>query len=57
MFILFVIFVDPLQLILTPPFINFSNFIQSDYKEVHRSYISLFMDGCCLVTVSGSLIY
>ena len=35
----FVIFGDSPQLILTPPFINFSNFLR-DYTEVHK-YITL----------------
>ena len=34
----FVIFGDPPQLILTPPFINFSNFSR-DYTEVHKYII------------------
>ena len=52
-FIFFVIFGDsPLQLILTVPFVNFSNFTR-EYKEVHK-YIT---DSCCFVTISGSAIY
>ena len=35
-FIFFVIFGDPPQLILTPPFINFLNFMR-EYKEVHTN--------------------
>ena len=48
----FVISADPPQLILIPPFINFSNFMK-DYKEVQKYII----DSCCFVTVNGSAIY
>ena len=33
----FMIFGDPMQLILTPLFINFSN-VTREYKEVHKIY-------------------
>ena len=50
--IFFVIFGDPSQLILTSPFINFSNFSRN-YTEVHKYII----DSWCFVSVSGSTIY
>ena len=45
-------FWSPPQLILTPPFINFRNFLR-EYNEVHKYII----DSWCFLTISGSAIY